>query len=404
MKPRTRMHSPRMADTVAHYLASTSRQNEKCHRTGAVTFLYTSYLAKQRLGVGITLWRNRLKLAHCLFERNKIDVLAMQSDTHTGLALVSGTSGVHAVTGSQNAVVGSRRTATLDVAKNGGTNVVARTLLDFIADDLANTVEGLVTELVYPAFLELHGAFLRQRTLSHADDSVLLAHLEAALHSFGDLSDVEWNLWDNRVMSATSHAGMQCDPTHVTAHDLDDKDTVMGLSSGVQAVDSVSSHGYCGIETKGVVRSVNVVINGLRNADNRDSVVGQPLGALERSLATDGDQCVNTRIRHVGLDGVQPSLELVWVQATRAEDGTASQEDTVDLGIVVKIATAVLHEAYPSVLVAHDGGAKFVGSGANDRADNSIQSGAVAAGGKYSKAHILQLTPDGPRPHRAGCL
>lgn len=92
------------------------------------------------------------------------------------------------------------------------------------------------------------------------------------------------------------------------------------------------------------------------------------------------------------------------MQATRAEDGTASQEDTVDLGIVVKIATAVLHEAYPSVLVAHDGGAKFVGSGANDRADNSIQSGAVAAGGKYSKAHILQLTPDGPRPHRAGCL
>ena len=66
----------------------------------------------------------------------------------------------------------------------------------------------------------------------------------------------------------------------MTAHDLHDEDAVMGLSSGVQAVDSVSSHGYCGIETEGVVGGVNIVVNSLRYTNDRNAIVGQPLRAL----------------------------------------------------------------------------------------------------------------------------
>ena len=80
------------------------------------------------------------------------------------------------------------------------------------------------------------------------------------------------------------------------------------------------------------------------------------------------------------------------MQTTGTQNGSTTQQDAIDLGIVIKISPAIFHQAYPTVFVAHDSGTEFVGSGANNRADNSIQAGAIAAGGKYSKAHEFQLT------------
>ena len=137
-----------------------------------------------------------------------------------------------------------------------------------------------MTELINSALFKVHGAFLRQRTLSHTDNSVLLAHLETAFHRLGDVGDIERHLGNDRIVRAAGHARVQCNPAHVTAHDLHDEDTVMRLCGGVQTVNCIGRDGNCRIETEGVVGGVDIVVNSLWYTNDRNAIVGQPLRAL----------------------------------------------------------------------------------------------------------------------------
>ena len=154
----------------------------------------------------------------------------------------------------------------------------------------------------------------------------------------------------------------------------------MGLRGGVQTVDSIGGHRNGGIETKGVVGGVNVIINGLRHAHYRHAVIRKPLCALEGTFTTDGDKGVYPGIRHVGLNLVKAGLELIRMQAAGAQDGAAAQQNTVDFRIVIKIAAAVFHQAHPAVFITYNGISKFIGRGTHYRTDYSIEAGAIAAG------------------------
>ena len=182
----------------------------------------------------------------------------------------------------------------------------------------------------------------------------------------------------------------------MAAHNLDDEDTVVGLCRGVQTVDGVRRNGNRGIETEGVVGGVDVVVNGLRNTDDRDAIVRKELRALERAFTADGNERVYLSVSHVGLYLVDARLKLIRVQAAGTEDGTAAQEDTVDFRIIIEVTAVVFHETNPTVLVADDGVAELVGGGAHDGANNGIETGAIATGGKYCKAHSFQLTALAP--------
>ena len=69
--------------------------------------------------------------------------------------------------------------------------------------------------------------------------------------------------------------GVQRDPAGVPAHHLDDERAVVRLGGGVQAVDRLGRDVDRGVEAEGVVGRVEVVVDGLRHADDADAVLVQ---------------------------------------------------------------------------------------------------------------------------------
>src|SRR5699024_11776197 len=117
-------------------------------------------------------------------------------------------------------------------------------------------------------------------------DPVALALLEALLHAGADLVDIEWELRQQDVVSATGHARMQRNPAGVTAHNLNDHDALVGFRSGVQTVDGLGGHGDGGVEAEGVIHAIDGVVDGLREPDDRDAVIMQELRAPRGPMTT----------------------------------------------------------------------------------------------------------------------
>ena len=83
------------------------------------------------------------------------------------------------------------------------------------------------------------------------------------------------------------------DPAGVPAHHLDDHDAVVRLGGRVQAVDRLGRDRDRGVEPERVVGAVEVVVDRLRDADDREAVLRVQLrGDAERVLAADRDERV----------------------------------------------------------------------------------------------------------------
>ena len=91
--------------------------------------------------------------------------------------------------------------------------------------------------------------------------------------------------------------GVQGDPAGVPAHHLDDEHPVVGLGGGVQPVDRLGGDVDRGVEAEGEVGAGEVVVDGLRDADDVDAEVGELGGHAEGVLAADRDQRVDARRR-----------------------------------------------------------------------------------------------------------
>ena len=87
-------------------------------------------------------------------------MFAAEGHAFAEIFIVAGTGGVHTVAGCQHPVECGGGAASLDMAQCGGAHIVAEAFFDFVANDLADTVEHLVAELVDGAFGKVHGAGL----------------------------------------------------------------------------------------------------------------------------------------------------------------------------------------------------------------------------------------------------
>ncbi len=60
-------------------------------------------LAKERLGVAVTRFRHRLQRTHCIFQRDEVNILAMEGNAHARFSFVDGARCMHAVASSKHA-------------------------------------------------------------------------------------------------------------------------------------------------------------------------------------------------------------------------------------------------------------------------------------------------------------
>ena len=103
-----------------------------------------------------------------------------------------------------------------------------------------------------------------------------------------DFLDVEGTFGDKYCVCAPGDAGMPCDPTRVTSHDLDNEYTVMTLRRGVESIDGFSGNRHGGVKTERVVGGSQIVVDGLRYAHDRKANRGE-FGRHAQSILTPND-------------------------------------------------------------------------------------------------------------------
>src|SRR5581483_7103601 len=176
------------------------------------------------------------------------------------------------------------------------------------------------------------------------------------------------------------------DPAGVPAHDLHDQHPLVRLGGGLQPVQGLRRHGHRGVEAEGDVRDGDVVVDGLGHAHDRQPVVRQQPGRLQRALAADRDDRVEAEFRDMALGPLHAVPQMFRAHPGGAEDGAAAGQDAAD-GVEVELEIVALQEALPAVPETDDLVA-VVGDGTvHDGPDDGVQAGAVAAGGEDTNAH-----------------
>ena len=195
---------------------------------------------------------------------------------------------------------------------------------------------------------------------------------------FGDQDDV----------GAAGNAGIQRQPAGLVAHDLDAHHAAVAAGGGVDAVDDLGGDVHRGVETKGHVGAVNVVVDGLGQADDVQPLLAEQVGGLVGAVAAQAEQAVQLGL----LVGLFHGLDLVDVVllndahlfergALGAQDGAAHRQNAGKLAgvhlAVVAVDQAVVAVEYTDDLhlVAH-----ALVQRLGCAADGGVQAGAVAAG------------------------
>ena len=168
------------------------------------------------------------------------------------------------------------------------------------------------------------------------------------------------------------------------AHHLDDHDAVVRLGGRVQAVDRLGRDRDRGVEPERVVGAVQVVVDRLRDADDREGVLRVQLrGDAERVLAADRDERVELLALERREHLLDPAFDLVRVRARRAEDRPAPGQDPRDLAPAERLDDPVDE---PAPALPHGGDLPAaVERPPRHRADDRVQPRAVAAAGEDSE-------------------
>ena len=211
-----------------------------------------------------------------------------------------------------------------------GLEVLEDTVLEVLADVLLEDVAGSVATLF--AFHELlAGAF------GDDDNGVALAGGEAALEGREEAMlavNGEGLLGDEaEVHNGVGEGGVSGDEARVAAHELDEADTIVGAKRlGVGGADGGNGGGHGGLKPEGAANEVEVVVDGLRNADDGNlqataaALVGDVAGTTEGAIAANRKEDVDAH----ALKGVDHAGG-VLLAAGGTEERAAPLVDGVDL-------------------------------------------------------------------------
>ena len=103
-------------------------------------------------------------------------------------------------------------------------------------------------------------------------------HRSRSQQPLGDQGDVERNLRNQNRVGAAGDAGVQRDPAGVAPHHFGHHDPAVRLGRRVQPVDGIGGEGHRRVEAETVGRADDVVVDGLRDADQRDAASGRTGG------------------------------------------------------------------------------------------------------------------------------
>src|ERR1700722_205242 len=194
----------------------------------------------------------------------------------------------------QHAVESAGGSAALDVSQHDGARLEARPLLDLTRENVGDAAQFRMTEFIFAHVLQDGGARAsiggKLCAFRHNDDRKITPTLMPLANRFGHLVNVEGPLGNQNYVGAAGDAAVQRDPARVASHYLHYHHAVVGLGSCVKTIDRFTHHIAGGIESESVVRSAQIVVDGLGNAYHVQAFFVKLLGNRQRIVSADGDQ------------------------------------------------------------------------------------------------------------------
>ncbi len=181
----------------------------------------------------------------------------------------------------------------------------------------------------------------------------------------------------------------------MTAHHFSDHASGVGVACGAKAVHRVCCNTYGGVKTEGEVGSIEVIVDCLRHANDRDARVGEFLPTGKASFAADYDQGVNAVTRENLFDSLDPAV-VEGVCSGGSQDRAAEFADALDL-VAAERHCVVVDDTFPPVAKTDELVSGHPLSGENNASNNRIQTGGVATARQDSNSHVSILGVGDPQ-------
>src|SRR5438128_5628741 len=110
---------------------------------------------------------------------------------------------------------------------------------------------------------------VRMRVFGDHHDREGAAIFLAMAQQIADARNAERMLGYQNHISAAGDASIGGNPSGVAAHNFDDHNAMMRLSSRMQPIDSVGDNRYCRVEAECEISAADIVVNRLGNGDER---------------------------------------------------------------------------------------------------------------------------------------
>ena len=267
----------------------------------------------------------------------------------------------------------------------------------FFLHGLCNAVGGGGAKACLGAFchpfLALHAGFLAvDGTLGHSDDGEVGTLLCAAFHGRTHTVDIIGLFRQQDNICTACNAGVQRQPASLVAHDLNAHHAAVAACGGVDAVDHIGGNVHGGVEAEGYVGTIDIVINGLGQADDVQTLLREQVCGFVGAIAAQAQQAVQLGFL-VGLFHGGNFINVVVLHHTHhfkggalgAQNGAAQRQDAAEivlahlLVVAVDQATVSVQDANDLHVIAHAGIQCFCYA-----ADGGVQTRTVAAGGQDS--------------------
>ena len=114
----------------------------------------------------------------------------------------------------------------------------------------------------------------------------------AALHGRAHTVDIIGLFRQQDDVCAACNAGVQRQPAGLVAHDLDAHYAAVAAGGGVDAVDDIGGNVHGSVETEGHVGAVDIVIDGLGQADDVQALLREQVCGFVGAIAAQTQQAV----------------------------------------------------------------------------------------------------------------
>src|SRR6267143_4538321 len=173
------------------------------------------------------------------------------------------------------------------MAKNAAARFLSSAFCNLACDDFTDSAETKFA--AFHVTLYLFTVFWSRAFSDHNNCSQVTSHF-ARLHHAGDLVEIEWNFRNQNNIRSSSNAAVQRDPAGMAAHYFDHHDSPVARGRCMHPIERVHYDSDSRIESECSRSGLEIVVDGLGNADAIDASFLQLLRRDHGTIAADNDQ------------------------------------------------------------------------------------------------------------------